>query len=139
MKTIYALLAVLLITSAAHAYAEELVVVAGPASPLSGLSTEELSKLYLGQTSMDGDGREVTVYDLEDAAVRGDFSRAALSMSLIQLRAYRAKQVFTGRGRPPRQLKATELIERLNNEVQAIGYLPPDQARGLKILYRLQL
>ncbi|MDX1756309.1 MAG: hypothetical protein R3175_09645 [Marinobacter sp.] len=104
---------------------------------MSSLTLEELSRLYLGQTTTDGNGRELSVYDLEDSAARSEFSRAALSMSLTQLRAYRAKQVFTGRGRPPRQLEAAELIERLQQNDQAIGYLPQDSARGLKILYRV--
>ncbi|SDW73884.1 hypothetical protein [Marinobacter mobilis] len=135
MKTAYALLSLLLLATSVPAFAEQLVVVAGPDSDISRLSIEELSDLYLGKRSTDHEGRQLTVYDLDDLAVRSDFCRSALSMSLLQLRAYRAKQVFTGRGRPPRQLAVEELIERVKNNPQAIGYLPRDRAGGLTIVH----
>lgn len=136
MKRLTALTSVLLFSTVVHA--QGLVVVAGAGSSASALSENEVATLYLGQSTVDSQGQRRTVYDLQDPELRGEFYREALSMSLIQLRAYRARQVFTGRGRPPRQLEAAELIERLNDDDLAIGYLPPEQARGLIVLYRLQ-
>ncbi|MDC0661081.1 hypothetical protein [Marinobacter sp. SS21] len=118
------------------AQARELVVVSGADSALVQLSREELQKLYFGQSSATAEGHSVVVYDLDSTEYRAEFYLTAFSMSLIQMRAYRAKQVFTGRGRPPRQLGVDDLIARLQQDGGAIGYLPVELAEGLTILHR---
>lgn len=130
---ILSLLLALMVPIAAQA--GDIVVVAGPESSIDDLAGEEVRKLFLGQSNTDPQGNPVTLYDLDDRAIRGQFYRAAASMSLVQLRAYWAKMVFTGHGRPPRQLGVEELIERLKTEREALGYLPRDMAEGLTIIY----
>ncbi len=116
--------------------AQEIVVVAGPNSRIGSLSGEELERLYLGHASADRVGQRVTFYDLEDSVVREKFYLSAFSLSLIQLRAYWAKLVFTGRGRPPKQLSTEALIARLQSDDHAVGYLPTDMAEGLTIIHQ---
>lgn len=132
MKTLIVLCMALLVSVTAQA--QEIVVVAGPSSRISSLSTDDLEKLYLGHASVNSEGQEITLYDLENSAVRQKFYQAAFSLSLIQLRAYWARLVFTGRGRPPRQLSTEALIARLQSDEHAVGYLPIDKAEGLTIL-----
>lgn len=102
-----------------------LVVIVSARSPLTALSENEVADIYLGRRSQLPGGGEVVPIDLaDDAASRAMFYRIVCGKSPAQLRAYWSKLVFTGGGRPPREVADAEAMKRLvASGTNAIGYI----------------
>jgi ABC-type phosphate transport system substrate-binding protein len=130
------LLACLLALAAASARAD-VVVVVGAGSPIAALSADDIARIFLGKTETTSDGGRVVPVDApEGTAVREAFYRQLTGKTPAQVRAYWARLIFTGSGRPPRQLDTTALAKLLDDNPRAIGYVdraavPP----GARIVY----
>lgn len=96
------------------------VVGAGNAR-IGPLSRQQVAELFLNPT-------ENTVglkpLDRQDPALRERFYRGVSGMSPASVRAYWAKRVFTGRGRPPAMLDTDSVLRRLAEDPKAVTYLP---------------
>lgn len=114
--------------------AEQAWVLVGHIDEGLKLEREDITNIYLKKAGARRYG--VKVYDHKSIDLRTSFYEEYLRLSMVELRAYWAKQVFTGGGRPPSSMNTNELIERLNAERNAIGYLPADQAGELPIILR---
>lgn len=125
MKTYCRLMAALLFSSLADA---EVVVVAGASSPLSALSKQEVSNIYLGKTRALPNGQEAMPLDLpEDQEARVEFLNAITGKTEVQYKAYWARMVFSGAGRPPKlAANASKTKALLANNPNAIGYISKD-------------
>lgn len=91
------LLALLFGLSAMAADEGTIWVVARQDAPIASLTLDEIADLFLGRRHST---LHLTPVDRSDDALRERFYRAVSGMSLMSVRAYWAKQVFTGRGRP---------------------------------------
>jgi len=61
---------------------------------------------------------------LENSPLRSRFDQAVLERDPKQMRAYWAQMIFTGRGKPPRQLDSDEAIKKeVAANPNAIGYI----------------
>lgn len=130
------LLASLLALASATARADP-VVVAAAASPLETLGPDDVARIFLGKTETTPAGRHVVPVDQpEGVPVREQFYRRLTGKSAAQLRAYRARLIFTGQGQPPRQLASDALVRFLASNPNAIGYCDRLAVpAGLRILY----
>ena len=81
--------------------AEEILVITHQDTPVSNLSTKQVANLYLG---VGENKHNLTPFDLHDKKLRQNFYGEVTGLSLASIRTKRAKQVFTGRGRPPAML-----------------------------------
>lgn len=98
------------------------------------LSQEDAKRLFLGQQL----GSRLVPYDQEDDLVRERFYRALADMSPHSVRAYWAKRVFTGRGRPPARLSSEQTKTAIRQERNAVSYLPAEHAPpGVSVLLKL--
>jgi len=116
---------------------DAVTVVTHPDSPLAHLSREDVAALFLGERSVLADGRPVVPLDLDDENVRADFYAQAANRSLMQIRAYWARMVFTGNGRPPKSLPLDALQKRLATDPRTVAYVPAGKSAGLKVLLTL--
>lgn len=74
----------------------------------------------------------------ETDPVRAAFYMRLAGKSLGMMRALRSRLVFTGAGRPPKQLNLAAVHERLANDHSAIAYLPlPDLPQGVRVVATL--
>ncbi|MCX9156009.1 hypothetical protein OPU71_07700 [Niveibacterium sp. 24ML] len=74
----------------------------------------------------------------ETDPVRAAFYMRLAGKSLGMMRALRSTLVFTGAGRPPKQLELAAVHERLANDPTAIAYLPmPDLPLGVRVVATL--
>lgn len=113
------------------------VVVVNEANIVSSLSLDELKRLFMRQTLRWIDGRTVIPLDLEaDSPLREQFSQQVLQRSTTQVKAYWQTQVFSGRGTPPMEAPAEEMVlQFIRGNPGAIGYvsasatLPPGVRR----------
>lgn len=102
----------------------EVVVVVG-ASNGNSLSGSDVSRIFLGKLKKFGDGSSVTPVNLASGSdVRAAFEKNALGKSSSQIKAYWSKQVFSGKGKPPKELGSdADVINFVSSNPGAIGYI----------------
>ncbi|MCA1798321.1 MAG: hypothetical protein LC632_02380 [Xanthomonadaceae bacterium] len=120
-------LAVALLARPAFAVGAEFVVIVAVHSPVTVLASNEVADIYLGRLRRLPDGRTVLPVDrFESDGVQEAFYREILQRNAAQLRAHWSRLVFTGRGKPPRQVRSdAELVEFVARNPHAIGYVAP--------------
>jgi ABC-type phosphate transport system substrate-binding protein len=130
-----ALIGLLLMCSMAEANAE-VVMVVGRNSPIQSLSRHEVNDIFLGNaTRLPAIGKVVPL-DRNEDRLRADFYRDFTGRDLPQVKAHWAKNIFTGRGYPPRTVDSVEeLREVLQKNPNAISYVTPDKVdESMKVL-----
>lgn len=81
----------------------EVVVVVSAKSGATALSAEQASDIFLGRAStIPGGGAAVPVDQSEGAASRDLFYQKATGKNAAQVKAYWSKQIFSGKGTPPK-------------------------------------
>lgn len=117
-------LAVLCLLLSLQGWAEVAVVVSRD-TPVDNMPTSQLQNIFLGRTSyLPGKLRAVPLDQTEGNEVRDAFYRDLLGQSPAQVKAHWSKILFTGRGRPPRQVAGDEEVKRLIADTPGmIGYI----------------
>ena len=117
---------------------EAVVVIAHQAAPVSSLSRQEVSDLFLKKTTAWMDGTRVVPVDLaERTTARVQFSTAVHKRSVAAVEAYWQKMIFSGREvPPPEKASLSELIAFVRANRGAIGYVPSgfETGSGVKVL-----
>ncbi|MBI5040110.1 MAG: hypothetical protein HZB57_02570 [Gammaproteobacteria bacterium] len=106
---------------------EPLAVVTHEQAALQHLSRDEAMRVFLKQQPLPTAARNLIPFDRTDDSLRAQFYQSVAGMSPHRLRAYWAKRVFTGRGRPPESLDANQAAVILSHNPAAITYTPRDQ------------
>jgi len=102
-----------------------LLLIAHKDVSLDKLSPERATQIFLRQQQNWPDGQAIQPIDLREGnALRRAFYEQVTGRSPGQLRAYWARQSFTGMGLPPRQADNDEEVARLVQSTPgAIGYV----------------
>jgi ABC-type phosphate transport system substrate-binding protein len=105
--------------------AADIAVIVNPANT-STLTTDELTRLYTGRSSV------LTAVNLtESSPLRGQFDEKGVGRSSAQLKAHWSKLVFTGKGTPPLELASeAAVIEHVTQNPNAIGYIDSASVTG---------
>lgn len=117
----------------AHA---EVTVIVNAANPAS-LDDDVIASLFLGQVrSYPGGGDALPINQPGSGAVAQEFAAKYLKKTPPQLKAYWSKQVFTGVGRPPKELEGDEAVMNfVAANPGAIGYVEASKLiAGVKAL-----
>lgn len=117
----------------------DMVVVTDSNSTITSLTETEVRQLFSGQLKTVA-GKPVQVLDLPGGERhREDFYRKLMGRSPEQMRAYWTRLVFTGQGKPPREVSSTRELTTLIGSGGYIGYLPAEAADdNMRVLYRIQ-
>jgi ABC-type phosphate transport system substrate-binding protein len=101
------------------------LVVVNEVNPVSSLSREELSELFLKKKSSWPDGSLVLPVDqLEETGVREGFNRDVHRKRNTAIRAYWQQRIFSGRDVPPPEKESdANVILYVRNHPGAIGYV----------------
>ncbi|QDX82469.1 hypothetical protein B9N43_15230 [Denitratisoma sp. DHT3] len=129
IKLISALVATLGFAAAAHA---EVVVIVNAANPTASLTTEQVGNIFLGKiTEVPGAGA-ASPYDLpESSSLREEFYTKTTQKSAAQVKAYWSKQVFTGKGYPPKEVgNSAEVKKGVASNPGGIGYIEKSAVDG---------
>lgn len=106
----------------------ELVVVVGKDSPVEQLARSEVANIFLAKTNRLANGSRIQPLELSDEKVKAVFYQMISGKTLPQINAYWTTLIFTGKGRPPKNIdQASRLIEKLENDPRAISYLPQEK------------
>lgn len=114
---------------------DTILVIAPLAAPVSELTKSETANLFLGIGRHD-----LNPFDRDDLKLRTEFYNRVASLSLTSVRAHWAKQVFTGRGRPPKRI-GRKLSDQMNEKnPNAVTYVSANnQPPGCKVLLVLNM
>lgn len=119
-------------TTRLAAQGRQYVVVVNAANPVSVLSEEELSRLFLKKTIRWPNGDDATPVDLsERAVVRESFSRDLFHKSVEAIKAYWQSLLFSGRGVPPVELASEDaVLAYVRANSGAVGYVSAGATLG---------
>ena len=103
----------------------EFVVIVNPKNPAASMSAEQVSQVFLGRsTSFPGGGTAVPVDQKEGAALRDEFYTKVADKNPGQVKAFWAKQMFSGKGQPPKEFASSaEVKKAVAADPNAIGYI----------------
>jgi ABC-type phosphate transport system substrate-binding protein len=112
--------------------AEPFQIVVHGSNPVSALSAQEVSKMFLKKISRWQNGKRVTPVDLEERSlVRESFSERVHAKDTAAIKAYWQRMIFSGRDVPPPEKDSTEgVLEYVREHEGAIGYVPAGTPLG---------
>ena len=103
----------------------EFVVIVNPKNPVASLTAEQVASVFLGRsTSFPAGGNATPLDQKEGTPLRDEFYTKATDKNPGQVKAYWAKQMFSGKGSPPRELASSADVKHaVAGDVNAIGYI----------------
>jgi ABC-type phosphate transport system substrate-binding protein len=109
----------------AHAEQDELVVITNRATPVDRIGADQAAQIFLKQIQAWPDGTAIQPVDLKESSpLRAEFYGKVTGRRPGQLRAYWARQAFTGMGLPPKEVATSEEVARFVQRTPgAIGYV----------------
>ncbi len=131
-----ALTASMLISS--WSWADDMVVVVNARNPITKMSADEVQQLFMGQSEFFPTGSPALAVDqTENSPVRGEFDSKVLGKTATQLHAYWSKMVFTGKGKPLKELPTSkDVVDFLGKNPNAIGYMEKSAVDStVKVVY----
>ncbi len=121
-----ALIAPVLLTVTADAVEQpEFVVIVNAANPVTSLSTEQASRIFLKKVTSWEDGRAMLPVDLpERSPVRIAFTLQVIRRQVAAVSAYWQQRIFSGRELPPPVKDSdAEIVLFVEKHPTAIGYV----------------
>lgn len=104
--------------------------------PDNTLTQSDLQNIYLGKKEKWGNSQSINFTALNSGTCQENFIKQFVERTPFQFQNYWKKQIFTGKGQPPRGFDSeTSLIDYVSRTSGAIGYScsPPDSGK-VKIL-----
>ena len=111
----------------------EFAVVVSASNPITSISRDQASKLFLKKipTWDNGRGEVAPVDQPEGSAVREAFTKAVLHKSVSAVKSYWQQQIFSGRGVPPTEKPSdSEVLSFVRSNPNAIGYVSASASVG---------
>ena len=123
MRTLL-LLFLALCASAWASQAEELLIIASPTVPISSLTHEQISEIYLLKSSSWSDGGRIIPVNRETASeTRSRFNSTVLKQDNAELAAYWNQMHFKGKMPPVIQESDQAMVAFVQKVPGAIGYV----------------
>ncbi|WDT86128.1 phosphate ABC transporter substrate-binding protein [Alteromonas sp. 009811495] len=130
-------LAWLLVASAMSLSATaEIAVIVHPSNS-SAIDQGVVERLYLGKNSQFPDGSEALPINIDAGSSVDNFNSSVLGRSTAQVKSYWSKQIFTGKGTPPKEVgNDASVLDLVANNKNAIGYVDAAQVSdGVKVVF----
>jgi len=85
----------------------------------------DLSRIFLGKVKKFSTGDKITIVNLKyKQATRNEFEKKVLNKSASQVKAYWSKLMFSGKGKPPKELASDkDILAFVAKTPGAIGYV----------------
>ena len=108
----------------------DVVAVVSVKSPVTYLSKEQIADIFLCKTTLFPNGKlAIPIDQAEGSASRDEFYLKFTAKSYAQVKAYWSKLIFTGRGRPPKELlNDSEIKKQIAENPNEIGYIQRNMA-----------
>jgi hypothetical protein len=107
--------------------------------PTAASTTIWPKKSFLGKLDAFPDGATAVPLDLPKGPIREEFYLKVTGKNPSQVKAYWAKQMFTGSGQPPKEIESsTDLIDLIAKNPNLVGYVEKSKVNAsVKVLYNL--
>ena len=100
------------------------VVILSAKNPISKLTKEQVSQIFLGQAKTFYNGGQAEPLDLpEGIDIRNAFYQKTLNKPSAQMKAFWSKMEFSGSGHAPKALSAAEVVKMVASNPKYIGYV----------------
>ncbi len=111
-------------------------LVVNSSNPVTSMSREELSRIFLKKSTKFSDGRGASPVDLAvSAPARESFSKSVLGKPAAAVDAYWQQQIFSGRDVPPPQKSEAAAISFVRSNENGIAYVSSGaDTAGLKVI-----
>lgn len=132
-----AITAFLLLASASvWAQGRSYKVVVNTSNPVSSISRQDLSRIFLKKTSKFSDGRGASPVDLPvSSSTRENFSKEVHGKPASAVEAYWQQLIFSGRDVPPGQKSESGALEFVRSNENGISYVSPGaDTAGVKVI-----
>lgn len=97
----------------------ELVIIVNPQNPATRMFPSQAAQFFLG-----GSVLFTPIEQPENSPIRAEFYKKVLEKEPAQVQAIWSKIVFTGKGKPPKEVKSSAEVKKLVSEMpNAIGYI----------------
>lgn len=119
--------------------AKDIAVVISNKFELNSLTQTEVKRIFLAK-SKHLHGKKVKVIELKDAPCKDVFYKTITNKTEDELHSYWVTLVFTGKAKPPIQIKSVNsLLDRISEDKLTITYLPVDKVTdAMRVLYTLK-
>jgi ABC-type phosphate transport system substrate-binding protein len=119
------LLALAFALLALPAMAVDMVVIVSARSPVASLRQDQVADIFLGRAGHFPDGGEAVAIDQGlGSPLRNAFYMRVAAKSPTALKVYWSKMIFTGRGKPPRELPDSAAVrQQVAGNPALIGYI----------------
>lgn len=109
--------------SSAHA---EIAVIVSPKSNIQSIEQDVVARIFLGKTKSLPNGEKAEPLEMEKGSdVYNEFAESILDKTPSQLSTHWSRLIFTGRGKPHKQVdSANKMKELVAKNEHAIGYIP---------------
>lgn len=103
----------------------EVAVVVSAKSGVNALTPDQAADIFLGRAnSFPGGENAVPLDQAESSAVRDEFYSKATGKTAAQLKAFWSKQIFSGKGRPPKEVADSASVKQLiASNPNMVGYI----------------
>lgn len=117
----------------------EIVVVVAKSSSIASLTEREIRRIFLAK-SRRLNGSRVQPFELSNEDFKAQFYEKVTGKNLRQLNSYWTTLIFTGKGKPPKNVdKAETLLNALSDNPSAIAYMPVEYLDDrLKVVHRVE-
>lgn len=117
---------------------ESYKIIVNGSNPISSMTKDQVSKLFLKKVTKWKNGQKVLPLDLTGTSpVRQDFSKEIFGRHVWAIKAYWQKKIFSGRGVPPPEKSSDrEVLAYVQENPGAIGYI---SASVITIKYRVKV
>lgn len=124
-KKLFCTVALLSATQFASSLAlAETVVVVSVKSTATSLNEDQVADIFLGKASQLPGGGQAIPVDQAEGAVRDDFYLKATGKTGPQVKAFWSKQIFSGKGQPPKEVGDSASVKALvASNPNLIGYI----------------
>jgi TonB family protein len=130
-------LALVLLLVSSPAWCQQFLIIVHPDNPVSMMTSDQVSKLFLKTDTQWGGGATVEPVDLPvDSPTRLEFSLEVHGRTAENIQSYWQKQIFSGRAVPPVEVSSdNEVLSYVREHPSAIGYVSAGvDLTGLKVL-----
>jgi len=119
----------------------EVAVVVSAKSTATALTADQASDIFLGKSNaLPGAGQAVPIDQAESSPAREEFYHKGAGKNLVQVKAYWSKQIFAGKGQPPKDVGDNAGVKALvASNPNMIGYIDKSAVDGtVKVLLTLK-
>lgn len=130
-------LASIFLTSAVSVSAlAEVAVIVHPGNS-AAIDADAVERIFLGKKSQFPGGAEALPINIESGGAVDEFNNKVLGRSTAQVKSFWSKQIFTGKGTPPKEVASdASVIDLIKNNKNAIGYVDAANVTGdVKVVF----